>query len=129
MLIKKITGVELSQVLTNPALSNGIDYAIVDVRDEDYVYGNINGCKNIPSSKFHNIEKVHDQVKDVPVLYFHCMLSQVRGPKCANKYSNFLDSKGIRKQIYVLEGGYLQFANQFSNVPGLVTINKPVDDF
>lgn len=130
VMVKKVSGFELRSVLLDSKRINGIDYAIVDVRDEDFSYGNIQGCKNIPSSEFNNIEKVHELIKDVPTLYFHCMLSQVRGPKCAQRYSNFLNSQGIhQKQIFVLEGGYQEFANKFGTEKDLVVINKPADYF
>ena len=60
------------------------DYAVVDVRDDDYHGGNIKGAHNSPASVF--LAKVDDLVKqtqDVPLVVFHCALSQVRGPKAA----------------------------------------------
>lgn len=55
------------------------DYCVVDVRDDDWYGGNIKGAHNEPSSGF--LVRVHELVtktKDVPLVVFHCALSQVR---------------------------------------------------
>lgn len=55
------------------------DFLVVDVRDDDYEGGNIKGCLNYPSRQF--LLEVHGLVKktkDVPLVIFHCALSQVR---------------------------------------------------
>jgi rhodanese-related sulfurtransferase len=60
------------------------DYLIVDVRDDDFRGGNIKGAHNAPSSTFHaDVDDLVEQTKDTPIVVFHCMLSQQRGPKAA----------------------------------------------
>ena len=55
------------------------DYLIVDVRDDDYIGGNITNCHNAPSVTF--LDKLDDLVRDakeIPQVIFHCALSQSR---------------------------------------------------
>lgn len=55
------------------------DFIVVDVRDDDYVGGNIKGSMNIPSNEFlMNVDGLVKQTKEVPLIIFHCSLSQVR---------------------------------------------------
>lgn len=55
------------------------DYLVVDVRDDDYVGGNILKAQNWPSQTF--MWKVNDLIentKDINIIVFHCALSQER---------------------------------------------------
>lgn len=55
------------------------DFVVVDVRDDDYAGGNIKGAINEPSQEFlKNVDGLVRQTKDVPLVIFHCALSQVR---------------------------------------------------
>jgi len=55
------------------------DFVVVDVRDDDYAGGNIKGAINEPSQEFlKNVDELVKQTKDVPLVIFHCTLSQVR---------------------------------------------------
>lgn len=55
------------------------DYVVVDVRDDDFVGGNIKGAINKPSREFlMNVDGLVKQTRDVPLVIFHCALSQVR---------------------------------------------------
>lgn len=55
------------------------DYLVVDVRDDDYRGGNIKGCLNVPSLKFsQELDDLLEKTKDIPLLIFHCALSQQR---------------------------------------------------
>lgn len=57
----------------------GKDYFIVDVRDDDYEGGNIKGSHNSPSSYFlAKVDALVEKTKDIPIVIFHCALSQVR---------------------------------------------------
>jgi len=60
------------------------DFVVVDVRDDDYAGGNIKGSLNRPSRDFlTNVDSLVKETKDVPLVIFHCALSQARGPKAA----------------------------------------------
>lgn len=57
----------------------GKDYVVVDVRDEDFVGGNIRGCLHIPSQKYEELfNELYTKVKDIPTVIFHCAYSQAR---------------------------------------------------
>lgn len=55
------------------------DFLVVDVRDDDYAGGNIKGCINQPSKDFSmTVDGLVTQIKEVPIVIFHCALSQAR---------------------------------------------------
>jgi len=55
------------------------DFLVVDVRDDDYAGGNIKSSLNLPSNEFlMNVDGLVKKAKDIPVVIFHCSLSQVR---------------------------------------------------
>lgn len=62
------------------------DFLVVDVRDDDYVGGNIKGSLNQPSGEFlTSVDSLVKQTKDVPLVIFHCTLSQVRYVSVSNR--------------------------------------------
>ncbi|KAM7255138.1 hypothetical protein ACFE04_020379 [Oxalis oulophora] len=107
--ISYITGSQLLSLRTPPLNKNNI--AIIDVRDDERSYdGHIAGSLHYASSTFtDNISNLLRHVNDKDTLVFHCALSQVRGPKCARRFANYLeelkDNAGI-KNIMVLERGF-----------------------
>jgi len=58
----------------------GKDFAVVDVRGDDYAGGHIKGALHQSSKTFAHggVEAIRDKTKDVPRVIFHCLLSQVR---------------------------------------------------
>lgn len=56
---------------------------------QDYFDGHIKGSKQVPSEKFSNEAEIDRVIKGLPsgteVVVVHCMLSQIRGPKCAKR--------------------------------------------
>ncbi|PWA36779.1 rhodanese/Cell cycle control phosphatase superfamily protein [Artemisia annua] len=103
--ISYITGSELL------SLKERANVAIVDVRDEERSYdGHIAGSLHFASDSF--VDKIPSLVqaaKGKDTLVFHCALSQVRGPKCARRFADYLaqgkNDAGI-KSIMILERGY-----------------------
>jgi rhodanese-related sulfurtransferase len=114
------------------------DYLIVDVRDDDFRGGNIRGALNSPSTQFlANVDKLVQDTKDTPIVVFHCMLSQQRGPKAARvrriallrcnlnalvmrlqiyaETRDALQAEGKDKdhEVYVLRGGFGEFQAKF----------------
>ncbi|GAA5802903.1 hypothetical protein HPULCUR_008378 [Helicostylum pulchrum] len=78
------------------------DYAIIDVRDSDFKGGHIPGAKNVPANQMY--DKVGDLVReyaDVPIVYFHCALSQVRGPKSARIYCETRNNPETRSNLNI----------------------------
>ncbi|CDO51689.1 similar to Saccharomyces cerevisiae YGR203W YCH1 Phosphatase with sequence similarity to Cdc25p, Arr2p and Mih1p [Geotrichum candidum] len=93
--------------------------AIVDVRDDDRIGGHIKSSINIPSTLFHSsLAALDAKVANVPRVVFHCQLSQIRGPSCASAYwrhtynENTAGQPG-QQQIYVLEGGFSEWARVY----------------
>ncbi|KAG8374209.1 hypothetical protein BUALT_Bualt11G0107200 [Buddleja alternifolia] len=103
--ITYITSSELLSLKTSPNI------AIVDVRDDERSWdGHIAGSLHFGSDTF--VEKLPNLVeaaKGKDTLVFHCALSQVRGPKCARRFADYLadvkEDTGV-KNIMVLERGY-----------------------
>jgi Cdc25 family phosphatase len=57
----------------------GEDYLVVDVRDSDFIGGNITNCRNASSDTFlHHLDDLVHETKNVPQVIFHCALSQSR---------------------------------------------------
>jgi rhodanese-related sulfurtransferase len=55
------------------------DFLVVDVRDDDFVGGNVAGAVNKPSAEFlDTVDSLVKDTKDVPLVIFHCALSQAR---------------------------------------------------
>ncbi|KAM7526168.1 hypothetical protein LguiA_016070 [Lonicera macranthoides] len=103
--ISYVTGSQLLSLGRRPNI------AIVDVRDDERTYdGHIAGSLHFASDTFNDkLPTLLESVKDKDTLVFHCALSQVRGPKCARKFADYLaeakEDVGI-KNIMVLERGY-----------------------
>jgi len=56
-------------------------FKIVDVRDDDYIGGNIPGALNVPSRQMSSrVEELVEELKDLEAVVFTCALSQQRGP-------------------------------------------------
>ncbi|KAK4432476.1 Dual specificity phosphatase Cdc25 [Sesamum alatum] len=102
--ITYITGSQLLSLRTRPNI------AIVDVRDDERSYdGHIAGSLHFASGTFlDKLPSLVEATKDKDTLVFHCALSQVRGPKCARRFAEYLaDAKDMgMKNIMVLERGY-----------------------
>jgi rhodanese-related sulfurtransferase len=113
-----MTPQELKQIIYSNQ-SPGVDYLIIDVRGDDFEVGNIVDCKNIPAQEF--LDTVMEQIeflKDIPTLIFHCALSQVRGPKCFQRYKNH--QKTNHQKLYILQGGFCAFGELYKNDARLV---------
>lgn len=93
------------------------NFAVVDVRDLDFVGGHIKGCWHYPSNDFvarlPELQKrlIDNQISDV---VFHCALSQVRGPSSTLKFLRSLNdaedpSKFESLRVWVLEGGFTKW--------------------
>lgn len=70
---------DLASIIKSSDKIAGKDYIVVDVRDDDYVGGNIKNSHNLPSYVFSkNVDDLVRKTKDVPMVIFHCALSQER---------------------------------------------------
>ncbi|XP_021743864.1 dual specificity phosphatase Cdc25-like [Chenopodium quinoa] len=103
--ISYITGSQLFSIKQRPNI------AIVDVRDDERIYdGHIAGSLHFASDTFlDKIPNLVQQVQGKDTLIFHCALSQVRGPKCARRLSEYLAEATLDagiKNVMVLERGF-----------------------
>ncbi|KAG9005421.1 hypothetical protein FRB94_010900 [Tulasnella sp. JGI-2019a] len=119
-----ITGQELADLIKSDKKPLE-DFAIVDVRDDDFLGGNIVGCLRYPSEKYESsIAELIEKTKNVPKVIFHCALSQQRGPKAARIYAEqcAAQNEGAKteKEVLVLRGGFTEFQSAFKNDPKLV---------
>ncbi|KAI9261162.1 Rhodanese-like domain-containing protein [Sporodiniella umbellata] len=86
-----------------------VDYVVVDVRDNDYIGGHIPGSINVPAGRmYEEANELIQKYSKVPVIYFHCALSQVRGPKSARIYSETLTNLGIAtdQKVKIMRYGF-----------------------
>lgn len=95
-------------------------FAVVDVRDDDFIGGHIKNCYHYPANKF--VESIPDLQKrlldnGINDVVFHCALSQVRGPSAtlkflrANNESSNDELKVLR--VYVLKGGFTRWQQDY----------------
>ncbi|KAI1314824.1 hypothetical protein EDD11_001649 [Mortierella claussenii] len=87
----------LKALLEDKSKVAGKDYLVIDVRDEDRIGGHIPGSINIPSRELPDqLPQLIEEYKHVPELFFHCALSQVRGPKAARRWSEAVADRDAR---------------------------------
>lgn len=123
--MKYVSNTELAQMIKDPKLTPGKDFIVIDVRDEDRAGGHIIGSVNKPSAEFlMNVDELVKDTKDVPLVIFHCALSQMRGPKAARIFE---ETRGIKyegqettQEVAVLRDGFVGFQDRFKDDPELV---------
>ncbi|KAI0056271.1 Rhodanese-like protein [Artomyces pyxidatus] len=123
MVPKYISGDELEALIKSDKRPHR-DYLIVDVRDDDYAGGNIANSHNLPSETFHaKVDELVTRTKDVPMVIFHCALSQARGPKAARIYAQAREhshGKDDQQEVLILRGGFNDFQAKYKDDPLLV---------
>lgn len=98
-------------------------FAVVDVRDSDFVGGHIKGCYHYPAGNIHELlpelrkRLLDEEIDDV---VFHCALSQVRGPKSTLLFLRTLKDlpEEERRQfddlnVWVLKGGFTSWQKKY----------------
>ncbi|ABN65968.1 predicted protein [Scheffersomyces stipitis CBS 6054] len=99
-------------------------FAVVDVRDSDFVGGHIRGCYHYPAGNFHyTLPELQQRLMDNEIndVVFHCALSQVRGPSSSLKFLRSLDDikdNNLKKyfdnvHVYVLKGGFTRWQAKY----------------
>ncbi|EGV60656.1 Cdc25 phosphatase Ibp1 [Yamadazyma tenuis] len=116
-------------------------FAVVDVRDSDYVGGHIKNCLHVPAANFHETlpalrQKLFDmKVQDV---VFHCALSQVRGPSSTLKFLRSLEEIKDPQQIeffsnlsvWVMQGGFTAWQQKYGEDESVTeAYDKEIWDF
>ncbi|KAF7726496.1 hypothetical protein EC973_008731 [Apophysomyces ossiformis] len=119
---------ELVTLLRDKSKVIGKDYVVIDVRDKDFEGGNIPGAINVPAGTLlDNVDTLITEYSKVPVVYFHCALSQVRGPKSARIYKESLSLRGYQldQEIKVLRGGFEGWQAKYKNEKDLIENYNP----
>jgi Cdc25 family phosphatase len=110
------------EIVVEKLLQNASNFQIVDVRG-DNSGGSIVGAVNIPDDQFDTrLDQVYEKLKATQEVYFHCQLSQVRGPTCARKYTDYLNSTGKQgnQKVFVIQGGFQRFGEKYGQDKRLV---------
>ncbi|GAA5815143.1 hypothetical protein MFLAVUS_008649 [Mucor flavus] len=114
---------ELYALVLDTTKQPGKDYVIVDVRDADFKGGHIPGAVNVLASEMY--DKANDLIREyanVPQVYFHCALSQVRGPKSARIYCETMNNLGIEtdQKVKILRNGFEGWHTKYRKQEGLI---------
>lgn len=102
-------------------LRDGASVTVVDVRDEDRAGGHIRGSVHVPAHEFQReVPRFLSQSATKEAVVFHCMMSQMRGPRCALAFAKAVED-AVKKgdmvevpQVLILEGGFREFARSYS---------------
>ncbi|KAI9857073.1 MAG: hypothetical protein M1824_004998 [Vezdaea acicularis] len=135
----RISGDQLSELLLAEQKGDAkvSPVAIIDVRDDDHVGGNIKGSQWVPSREFDGqLPELVEALKPKKTVIFHCALSQERGPTAARKYmaarkkladaktGSGVEGKGGEKdgetdgeqereqEVLVLDGGFVRWQSK-----------------
>ncbi|KAK2600019.1 Cdc25 phosphatase Ibp1 [Conoideocrella luteorostrata] len=124
--LRRISAKSLSEKIISERDSPNPSYAIIDVRDDDYIGGHIKGCTNIPTIQLDAMmPTLVRKLKDKKTVVFHCALSQQRGPSAALKYlrekdelSKRLNVEGetagaVEQEIVVLDKGFVGWQQDY----------------
>ncbi|KAK8119285.1 uncharacterized protein PG998_003911 [Apiospora kogelbergensis] len=100
--------------------------AIVDVRDDDYIGGHIQGSINFPSRAFEAMmPTLLRKLEGKETVVFHCALSQQRGPSAALRYLREKeavaadpnlkksDSEPQQQTVYILDRGFVGWQEKY----------------
>lgn len=122
--IKFLKPNKLRTWFTNGSPTGRGKFAVVDVRESDYVGGHIKGSYHYPAGNFDaNLGDLQDRLakNETNDVVFHCMLSQARGPKATLKFmrsmNDVIDPKkreffdGLN--IWVLQGGFSKWQESY----------------
>lgn len=98
-------------------------FAVVDVRESDFVGGHIKGCWNYPAGNFqYTLGELQRRIveNNITNVVFHCALSQVRGPLSALKFLRSVDDVDERMKeklkdvnVWVLRGGFTRWQEEY----------------
>ncbi|KAM0476448.1 hypothetical protein ACHAPX_006361 [Trichoderma viride] len=113
--LKRVSAKTLSEKILEEQEKAEPSFAVIDVRDVDYIGGHIKGSTNIPCNQLDALmATLIRKVKDKKTVIFHCALSQQRGPFSALKYLRERDAllaslgeePALEQEVCVLELGF-----------------------
>lgn len=115
--MKKVVFIERPD-LAEKILSGTSGFLVVDMREHDFVGGNITGAVNMPACEFNEIKALElgQQLlaSNINLVVFHCFYCRMRGPTAAKLFDRVLKQHYPTSsiQVYVgmcvdLVGGYI----------------------
>ncbi|RDA93936.1 hypothetical protein CP533_5012 [Ophiocordyceps camponoti-saundersi (nom. inval.)] len=120
--LRRMTAKTLSEKMLQEREAPEPSYAVVDVRDDDYIGGHIRGSTNVPSRQLDAMmPTLVRKLQHKQTVVFHCALSQQRGPSAALKYlrerdgllERLGDTSGDGQTVYVLDRGFVGWQEVF----------------
>lgn len=90
--------------------------------------GHITGSVHIPANEFdQQVERILDNFPLDKTYVFHCMRSEIRGPRCARKFVRHLvlntpvsGDFTLMPNIYLLNGGLKRWNRLYGDDPSLM---------
>ncbi|KAI9484462.1 Rhodanese-like domain-containing protein [Zychaea mexicana] len=119
---------EVVHCVRDPSKVPGKDYLVVDVRDNDFHGGNIPGAINVPANQLVDRgNALIEKYKQVPLVVFHCALSQQRGPKAARIYNEMRHLTGEKgdQKVVVMRGGFDGWHARYHKEKDLIANYEP----
>ncbi|KAH7159808.1 Rhodanese-like domain-containing protein [Dactylonectria estremocensis] len=114
--LRRLSAKSLSEKILAEREAKDQTFAIIDVRDDDYLGGHIKGSTNVPAHTLDvMLPTLVRTLKDKKTVVFHCALSQIRGPSAALKYLRERDGllramgetpRGEGQEVLVLDRGF-----------------------
>ncbi|PHH71195.1 hypothetical protein CDD82_6683 [Ophiocordyceps australis] len=122
--LQRMTAQTLSEKILSEREAPTSTFAVVDVRDQDYIGGHIRGSIHMPSQQLDDtMATLVSRLRDKKAVVFHCALSQQRGPSAALRYLRerdaALQSLGERQaeetpqSVYVLDRGFTGWQEKY----------------
>jgi len=123
----KVTSQDLaSQLRDGYGGIRGTAPLVVDVRDDEYSGGHIEGAQHYPSSSFeHRLDELCDKIHaaGVPCVVFYCLRSQLKAPQCCHSCAERLVERypvERSTRMCVLKGGFVEFLGEVGPLSTLV---------
>ncbi|KAM3470885.1 hypothetical protein MY5147_006139 [Beauveria neobassiana] len=110
--LKRISAKDLSQRILAERDSAEPTYAIIDVRDDDYLGGHIRGGIHAASEQLDALmPTLLRRLEGKRTVVFHCALSQQRGPSAALRYlrertATSSSGESSQQEVLVLDRGF-----------------------
>ncbi|TQV92791.1 hypothetical protein V2A60_009251 [Cordyceps javanica] len=121
--LKRISAKDLSERMLAERDSAEPTYAIVDVRDDDYIGGHIKGGIHAASAQLEALmPTLLRRLEGKKTVVFHCALSQQRGPSAALRYlrerqaaaDSDVPSHG-QQEVLVLDRGFEGWQQEYGS--------------
>ncbi|TFK33855.1 S-adenosyl-L-methionine-dependent methyltransferase [Crucibulum laeve] len=116
-----VTADEIAK-LVRDASKTPSDFAVIDVRRNDYAGGHVRGSHQHAAQTFYdNLSAFTEKFGKTNQVIFYCQSSNGRGPRCAAWYQDYLNQIGNEESTaYVLQGGIKGWLSKFGGQNDLI---------